>query len=138
MAQSNVELVRFAFATWNADDFERARTIMHPEIRWHSSGAFPGLEPLYVGPDRVYEWWRALKEPWETFVIHVERQVEQGDKVISLVRFEAVGRESGVAVDLEFGNVFEFRDGLVVRFSSYASWDETLADPHAEDAVTEP
>jgi ketosteroid isomerase-like protein len=133
VARSNAELVRFALASWNDDDFERARTIMHPDVRWYSSGAFPGFEPLYVGPDQVREWWTALKEPWEKFDILIHELIEEGDKVISLVHFDAVGKESGVAVSLQFGNVFEFRDGLVVRFAAYPSWDEARADPRADD-----
>ena len=133
MPGRNAELVRFAFETWNADDFERGRTIMHPDIRWYSSGVFPGLEPVYVGIDGVREWWTALKEPWERFDIHIERLIEDGEKVTSLVVFEAVGRESGVAVSLRFGNVLEFRDGLVVRFASYASWEEAMEDPRATE-----
>jgi ketosteroid isomerase-like protein len=123
----NAELVRFAIDCFNRDDFERGRTIMHPDVHWYSSGAFPGLDPVYVGPDRVAVWWRDFQDPWESFKIHVEREIEQGDRTITLVRFEAIGKESGVQVNLQFGQLFEFEDGLLREFRSFPSWDEALA-----------
>jgi ketosteroid isomerase-like protein len=126
MSQENVETVHRAYETWNADDVEAGLALMHPDIEWHPSGVFPGFEPVYRGHDGVREWWRALKEPWEYFVIHVDEVVPRGDVVIADLRFEAVGRESGAGVTLPFVNVFEFEAGRVTRFSSYRSRAEAL------------
>lgn len=123
----NVERVRRAYEAWNRDDFEAIRAYLHPAVEWHSSGLFPGLEPVSHGHEGVRRWWRQLKEPWETFTIEVQREFERGDTVVTDVRFRAVGRESGVEVNLPFAHVFEFQDGLVVRYRSYGALDEALA-----------
>ncbi|HEX8054123.1 MAG TPA: nuclear transport factor 2 family protein [Thermoleophilaceae bacterium] len=127
MPSRNSELVRVAFDCFRRDDFESARELIHPEVRWYSSGAFPGFDPLYVGHERVREWWQTLQEPWESFTIDIEQEVERGNRVILAVRFRAVGKESGVPVDLPFGQVFEFEDGLVTVFRPFPSWEEALA-----------
>jgi ketosteroid isomerase-like protein len=123
----NVERVHRAYEAWNRDHFEAVRELLHPEVEWHSSGLFAGLEPVNHGHEGVRRWWRQLKEPWESFTIEVRRELERGGTVITDVRFRAVGRESGVEVDLPFAHVFEFEDGLVVRYRSFGSLEEALA-----------
>jgi hypothetical protein len=100
---------------------------MHPEVEWHSSGAFPGLEPVYYGTDDVERWWRTVKEPFESWTIDIEEHAEVGGKLATRVRFNAVGRESGVTVDLPFGQVWEIEGGVLLRFAAYPSWEEALA-----------
>lgn len=124
---SSADLVRRAYDTWNRDDFDSARLMMHPEVEWYSSGAFPGLPDVSRGPDEVHRWWMALKEPWERFTIHVEGLWEEGPRAVSAVRFEAVGRESGVGVELQFANTWEFENDLIRCFRSYVSLDAARA-----------
>jgi hypothetical protein len=38
----------------------------------------------------------------------------------------AAGRESGVEVQREFGNVATFSDGLIVELRTYGGWPEAL------------
>ena len=43
------------------------------------------------------------------------------------LRFEAVGRGSGAKVELPYiANVYELRDGLIVKFTTYYSLEEAL------------
>jgi hypothetical protein len=100
---------------------------MHPEVEWHSSGAFPGLDPVYHGPDDVHRWWRSAKEPFESWTIDIERHEEVGEKLVVLVTFHAVGKESGVTVDQPFGQLWEFEGSVIRRFWAYRTWDEAMA-----------
>ena len=121
MASRHDDLVRACFDAWNRDDFDAARGYMHPQIEWRTSGHFPGMEPVYNGPEEVRRWWRALKDPWEYFSIHVERTFDHDAVDVAIVRFEAVGRGSGVKVDLPFVTVWRFEDGLIRWYASYDS-----------------
>lgn len=103
MSEDDVEKVRRAYEAWNRDDVEAALALLH--VEWRTSGVFPGLEPVYRGHDGVREFWRALKEPWEYFLIHLERVVPEADAVVALLEFEAVGKESGAKVALSYVNV---------------------------------
>jgi ketosteroid isomerase-like protein len=100
---------------------------LHPDVEWHSSGVFPGLDPVVHGIEGVRKWWSALKEPWESFDINVERHWEEGNTLLTWVRFDAVGKGSGVEVHLPFANVFVFEEDLVRRFRSFTDLDEALA-----------
>ena len=114
MSREKMEVVRRMYDAWNRDDFEAARPLIHPEVEWRTSGAFPGLEPVYRGVSGVRRFWEDLKEPWESFLIHIDRDAVEGDTVIVNLRFEAIGRASGAKVVLHFANSWRIQDGLVV------------------------
>ena len=126
--ESPEQLIRRAYAAWSGDDWDEFSTVLHQNIEWYSSGAFPGFEPVYRGLEGVRRWWSDFKEPFETVSIHLEDLTEHGEAVLTRVQLAGVGKGSGVPVDLPFYNTFRFEDGLVVRFASFASLDEALAD----------
>lgn len=124
MSEENKETIRRLYAAWNADDFELSRPSFHPEVEWITSGTFPGIEPVYHGREGVHAFWTSLKEAWEYFDIHVIDLISEGGWVVTRVRFEAVGRESGVKVELPFSHAFRVEDGLVTRYGSFAELDD--------------
>ena len=112
---------------WNRDDFAVAEELFHPDIEWHTSGVFPGFKPVYRGIEGVREFWGTMKDAWEHMTIRVERTLDEDDgNVVVAVRFEAKGKQSGVPVELVFANLWQLRDGLVVRFASYPSFEMAL------------
>jgi ketosteroid isomerase-like protein len=115
------------YDAWNRDDFEGFVDMLHPDVEWHSSGVFPGLEPVYRGREGVRRWWHAIRDPFERFTIEVEEVREAGGATVASVRFRAVGKGSGARVDLPFAHVFEFEDARVVRYWAYDSVDTALA-----------
>ena len=124
---SSADLVRLGYELWNDDDWDAAARLMHPEVEWYSRGLFPGLPSVCHGLDEVHAWWVALKEPWDQFTIEAEEIWEEGDRAASAVRFRAVGKESGVEVELRVASTWEFEDGLVRRFRAFGSVDEARA-----------
>ena len=127
MPTSREKLIRHGYSAWDRDDFGDFSTLLHPEVEWHTSGMFPGLEPVYRGHDGVREWWLAFRDPFETFTIELQSLTERGDTVVTRVHFTAMGKESGVEVELPFANVFWLEGDLIVRFGSYQSLDEAFA-----------
>jgi ketosteroid isomerase-like protein len=127
MSQENVDIVRLAYEAWNRDDLDAALLLMDPNVDLRNpSDFFLGTQSMYRGHAGVREWWNSAKEPWEYFKSHIERTLEEGDIVVTVVRFEAAGRESGAKVELPFINVWELRGGLIVRFTAYDSLEEAL------------
>jgi ketosteroid isomerase-like protein len=106
---------------------------VHPDVVWISSGMFPDLQSTYSGHDGIREFWRAFLEPWETLEIEVEELHElPPDSVLVLMRFHARGRQ-GMEVDLRFINHLLFREGKLVRFRSWAEWDDAISELGIED-----
>ena len=120
--------MRRAYEAWNRQDLDTFLSAVHPDAEWRGPGdLFLGIDSVYRGHAGVRDWWNAVKEPWQYFKSHVQRILAGEDKVVTVVRFEAVGRESGVKVELPFlTNVLELKDGLIVKFSAYYSLDEAL------------
>lgn len=119
----------------------RFLSVVHPDAEWRGpDDLFLGIKSVYRGHAGVREWWNAVKEPWDYFKSHVQRIFAGGDKVVTVVRFEAVGKESGAKVELPFlTNVVELKDGLIVKFNAYYSLDEALdaAGLSEQDAQTD-
>jgi ketosteroid isomerase-like protein len=127
MSERNVEIVRRLYEAWNSDDPDAALVVMDPDVELHNpTDVFLGTQSLYRGHVGLREFWKAAKEPWEYFNSHIERALEKGDTVVTVVRFEAVGKESGAKVGLSFANVWELRDGLITKFGAYNSLERAL------------
>lgn len=127
MPQTEMEIVDRMYDAWNRDDFEAARPLLHPEIRFRPSGVFPGLKAEYRGPDGVREFWRDIREPFQSFQIHIEERLDRSGTIVHGLRFEAVGKGSGAKVELRFAHVWEVENGQIVRYASYPALEQALA-----------
>jgi ketosteroid isomerase-like protein len=128
MSLDNLEVVRLAHEAWNRDDLDAALSLIHPDAQWGpvSSDLFPGVELMYSGHAGVREWWKTVKEPFEYFKADIERTLEEGNTVVTAVRFEAIGKTSGAKVEWRIANVWELDGGLIVKFAAYRSVEEAL------------
>jgi ketosteroid isomerase-like protein len=126
--RSLTELIEYGYNAWNVDDLEALLSICHPEVSYHTSGVFPGLQVLYEGRDGIRRWWTDFREPWEKIKVIPERISDRGDGLYSvLVRFEGTGRQ-GIETTMEFINVVEIRDGLAYRFDSMSPTEEAMRE----------
>jgi ketosteroid isomerase-like protein len=66
------------------------------------------------GREAVHAYWQSLRtDVWKELSMEVETMTEQDHVVIALVRFDGVGRGSGIPVEMGAGWVVTVRDGLV-------------------------
>jgi ketosteroid isomerase-like protein len=69
---------------------------------------------IYRGREAVQAYWASLRtDVWRELRMEFEEVVEQGDRVVALVRCHGVGRGSGVPVEMPAAWVATLRDGLV-------------------------
>jgi ketosteroid isomerase-like protein len=80
----------------------------------------------YHGIDGLTAAWRDFLAAWEDFRITTDRVIagEPGVYVL-LIRLNARGKGSGVAIDAEVANVVRMRDGRIARLEMY--WDRDAA-----------
>lgn len=82
-------------------------------------------DPVYHGRDGMKElagvWW----ENFSGTHMKVERLVDQGDRLVALVRHTA--NADGVMVVQQLGGILEFRDGLIARAEWFLGFDTALA-----------
>jgi uncharacterized protein len=116
MPESNVEIVRRAYEAWNRGDFEAAAELLDSEIEWQMPSNIPDAG-TYRGPEEVRRRLEEFLEVWDEFKVNVEELIDEGDRVIALIRYGGLGSGSGIdvqgaSVDT---HVWTLRDGKAVR-----------------------
>ena len=123
MSQMNMDVVRAVFDAWNRRDFDAAIARTADDVELHFIGGFSDVMGReWKGRDGMLQFWR----DWLGTLggrIALERIQDAGDRVVVVGTMDAVGETSGVPSSIRFGQVWNFRDGKVVRIDGYY-------DPH--------
>ena len=119
------ELLFAAIERWNRGDLETALESAAEDVRWYPGDVFPEWVDVYVGKQRVRDFFASFEEPWEWIQVdHLEHD-EIGDRVASRARFRARSHE-GIDVDIELGQLWTVRGGLLVEFRGFPTYEEAL------------
>jgi ketosteroid isomerase-like protein len=123
MSQVNVDLAERVFGAFNrtyTEGKDDLYELLDPEVDWEPITAqLDGT--TYRGHDGVRQWMVDMKADWEEFETHWEdfRDLDD-DRVLSLGRWHARGRASGVAIDFQKAAwLLHIRDGKVVRLKTF-------------------
>ena len=85
------------------------------------------FDPLvYRGHEGVREFVALIREQWASMRLEPQRFVDVGDKVVVSLRLVGVGKESGVETTANAAHVWTFRDGKVVRQTTFQTMAEAL------------
>jgi len=133
MSEQDVEVVRRAFAGFSVgmDDGNSGAAfdlgVTAPDFRWILPEDAPGLRSVYEGREGWIEFMRTWTEDFE-WSIEIEQIVDLGDgRVIVDTRQRAVGKASGVPVELLMGAIWTVRDGQVVSAENFLEPAEARA-----------
>ena len=119
MSQENLEVVRRAFATFNARAVDDLVGLSDPDSEWLPFRAqLEGM--VYRGHEGIRQWVRDMDDDWEAFRIDPVEFHNRDDRIVVIGHVQALGRTSGVDVDSEAGFLFELRGGRIVRVVSYS------------------
>lgn len=106
------------FAAINADRFADLRSLWHPDGELHAVGT-----PPRIGRDAVLAHFPAVLAAYAEHHDRVTRWIDAGDTVVTEIRFTGALRD-GRPVEFDAVDVFDLRDGLIARLSS---WYDTRA-----------
>ena len=126
MSQENVETLRAMMAAFNRRDFDDFVRYADPEVELH-----PGITELDVnsrcrGRHEFRQFAETITDAWETYVVEPEEIIEVPDgRVLAVERWRARGRQ-GINFDFLLGDVYTFRDGLIVRIDGFRDRAEAL------------
>jgi ketosteroid isomerase-like protein len=123
MSREKVEVVQRAVEAFNRR--ELPLDDLDPEVEWVEDQRYPGAETFHgsAGVERsLRKWWDA----WSELTLHVGEVIDLGDRVVVAGHTEARGHGSDVSVTAEFGGLYEFRRGKVVRVQAFGSRTEAL------------
>ena len=119
MSERNVEIVRTVAAAWARGDIDEIERWIAPDAELRPLRA--QLEGItYRGHEGLRRLWDDLNTDWDQLELPVEQMRDGGEVVLALGRLTARGRASGVELDVPIGQVWELRDGKVVRMEAYS------------------
>ena len=85
------------------------------------------FDPLvYHGHQGVREFLALIREQWATLRLEPQEFVDAGDKVVVSIRLVGVGKESGAETTAESAHVWTFREGKIIRQTTFQTMDEAL------------
>jgi ketosteroid isomerase-like protein len=126
MSQENVEVVRRGYEYFAAQqDF--LSPIFHPGFVWDMS-RFEGWPErrAYLGIEGAREFVSDWSDAWEDWELEVDALIDAGEEVVAIVRQRGRSKATGVAVDMEFAQVWSVHDGLQTNMVMYADPAEAL------------
>ena len=125
MSEENVAALREAFARFEREgvpDFEA----FDPDVELINFDSFPVTRP-YHGWDGMVAWLRDVSEPFDEVRFElVEVLAHDDERIVTTCRVTADSRTGGPPLELDWGVVWTFRDGKVVRAQGLRTPDEAL------------
>jgi ketosteroid isomerase-like protein len=109
---------------WNRHDWHAGADIMAPDVEWVGMAEDPDLGGIRHGPRAVNKYFAEWLEAWQIANVGWEMHELTPDLVLVHTRLRTRGRVSGIEAETEVGQVWEFRDGMVVRQTLYRTYDE--------------
>jgi ketosteroid isomerase-like protein len=119
VSAENVDLVRRSIDAFNARDVESLRPLYREDFVYRLIGGFADLVGQeFVGQEAAIGW---MMDMVETFGVQSEiaEIQEVGDKVLAILRVEAVGAASGAETTVLSGYVYSFEDGRISAVDGY-------------------
>jgi|SRR5215207_801255 len=132
MSQENLEIAQQLFAEFQAGlERDEPGSWFDPDLvaddyEWIVPTPLDGRS-VWRGREGFVEFLRTWTEQFDDWRIQVGRWIDAGpDRVVALTRQTATGKGSGVPVELNLGQVWEFEGRRVARVRAYLSHAEAL------------
>ena len=125
-SHDELELVRAAYDAWNAGDLDAALELSHPAIEVVQDPQIPGAVCV-TGREAFGRWLASFYETWESFEVTPTEIRQVGDRVVVLAHVRARGKTTSVPVETDTAHVLTLREGLAIRWESYADPGEALS-----------
>jgi len=126
MANPNEQRVYEMVAAYQQGDDEALQRVIHPEGEIYGA---PGIinAGTYHGFDGFQRWVRQWEEAWGEINYDLGEIVEVDESLLVIpVHIVGRGAASGVEIDMTFGWLYEWEDGLVIRFQVHPSFDQAM------------
>jgi ketosteroid isomerase-like protein len=78
------------------------------------------------GHNALMRWIERWLEAWDDTWDEIDEIIDAGEMVIAAIRVHGRGRKSGMEISQPLFDVFELRDGRVLRISEYLDPDQAL------------
>jgi uncharacterized protein len=118
MSDQNVALVAACYDAFNRGAWDEVEAAGDPAITLEEPAELPAPERP-SGRDAVLRYLRSFETVWTDAVWETDELLDAGDKVLAEVRFRAIGRKSGVPVEMRWVHVWTVRQGRAYRIQAF-------------------
>ena len=125
MSQENVEIVRRCFDAWRRWEFDDIAPLYAADAEIVSP-ASELFGHTYRGRDGLRLYIEHFVAVFEPPVFELEEILDAGERVVSVVRLHARGKQSGVEASDRTANVFTVANGVIQRQVIYRNRAEAL------------
>jgi len=129
--KTNTERVQELYDSFAEGDFETIRDIMDPDVELHEPKGIAGGGTHHGFDEIVENVFSRIGTEWEDVSVVPDRYVADGDTVVVLLSWSGTYSETGKSVAYPNAHVFDFEDGKIVQWTSYA--DTALFNAARED-----
>jgi ketosteroid isomerase-like protein len=124
MSQENVEIVRRAYAAWNAGDMETLRELYDPDaLMVRGLDGWPEPFSPVIGREAVMRMYEQLRETWDADAMEPISFTDRADRVVVRTIWRGVGH--GPALNMEMTIIFTVRNGRIFLLEQF--WDHAEA-----------
>ena len=124
MSQENVELFKEGIERFNRGDLAGLFRYYHPEIRFEHR--LVELQVDMTGIDAVRDWYVETTRIFDPWTVDCDDIRDLGDRVLALGTVRAVGKASGVEVEMPWTVLATIQDGLVTHFTDYGDREKAI------------
>jgi ketosteroid isomerase-like protein len=140
MSQENVEKLRAFLEAWNIraslEAWSRGEadvSLLDPEVTYEDTTLPDHVGETYRGHEGVVRATERWLEPYEELTIELEQIAIAGDRLVSIHRFRARARHTGIEFEVPVAYLWTFRDGKVIHFRSYRDSGEAFEAAGVEE-----
>ena len=106
---------------------------VHPDVRSYPVENFPG-PAVYEGRAGVVVFTAEFISTFDGLHWEIERLIEDGERVVVLIRMRGSAKTTGAPVDWRFGGIYgDFRDGLPAEVRFFNDQESALRAAGLED-----
>ena len=118
MSEENVEIVRGAYADFNAGNISGVLGRLDDNVEWIEPGGGTAPSGTFNGPEAVgSEVFSAIPENFDESSAEPDDFKDEGDQVVVTGRFKGKAK-SGAELDAAFEHDYELTDGKVTRMEN--------------------
>lgn len=115
-----VETVRGIYESFADGDIDAVAATWAPDIELREPAGFVGGGTLH-GETEIREMlFERMANEWEDVSVTPQRFIDGGDTVVAEIVWRGTFAETGNTAEFRGAHVFDFEDGAIVRWTSYA------------------
>ena len=127
MAESNAELMRKAFETYNEEGWEAMLPWIAEDFELTTTPDLAAEPDTYRGEEGMRRYWESFDEVMEDIRVEIKESREIEDWVLAPFRLSARGRSTGIDTGIDAVMAWRWRDGKAVRALIFPDLEQAMA-----------